>query len=123
MTVLADAVLKGRLHASLLVHHLRPGEESLMLLSKHSSKCVVETKLLFFFFLFCSSGRWFIRSTDTQEAGGQKPRVLSIDDYYMAEVDEERTDERGVKRKVAVMKYQHDAEMEEVCAVVLCALL
>ncbi|CAN0443471.1 unnamed protein product, partial [Ectocarpus fasciculatus] len=46
------------------------------------------------------------------EAGGQKPRVLSIDDYYMAEVMEEKTDERGVKRKVAVMKYQHDAEME-----------
>ncbi|CAN0524603.1 unnamed protein product, partial [Ectocarpus sp. 12 AP-2014] len=50
------------------------------------------------------------------EAGGQKPRVLSIDDYYMTEVMEEKTDERGVKRKVAVMKYQHDAEMEEVLA-------
>ncbi|CAN0483940.1 unnamed protein product, partial [Ectocarpus sp. 8 AP-2014] len=48
------------------------------------------------------------------EAGGQKPRVLSIDDYYMTEVMEEKTDERGVKRKVAVTKYQHDAEMEEV---------
>ncbi|CAM9291058.1 unnamed protein product [Scytosiphon promiscuus] len=47
------------------------------------------------------------------EAGGQKPRVLSIDDYYMNEVTEEKTDERGVKRKVAVMKYQHDVEMEE----------
>ena len=55
----------------------------------------------------------------TQEAGGQKPRVLSIDDYYMAEVTEEKTDERGVKRKVAVMKYQHDAEMEEVWLVVV----
>lgn len=40
--------------------------------------------------------------------------MLSIDDYYMTEVTEEKTDERGVKRKVAVMKYQHDAEMEEV---------
>lgn len=40
--------------------------------------------------------------------------MLSIDDYYMAEVTEERTDERGIKRKVAVMKYQHDVEMEEV---------
>lgn len=32
----------------------------------------------------------------------------------MAEVTEEKTDERGVKRKMAVMKYQHDAGMEEV---------
>lgn len=43
--------------------------------------------------------------------------MLSIDDYYMAEVMEEKTDERGVKRKVAVTKYQHDAEMEEVLAI------
>lgn len=43
--------------------------------------------------------------------------MLSIDDYYMAEVMEEKTDERGAKRKVAVMKYQHDAEMEEVLAI------
>lgn len=49
-----------------------------------------------------------------QEAGGQKPRVLSIDDYYMTEVTEEKTDERGLKRKMAVMKYQHDDGMEEV---------
>lgn len=49
-----------------------------------------------------------------QEVSGQKPRVLSIDDYYMTEVTEEKKDERGVKRKMAVMKYQHDAEMEEV---------
>ncbi|CAB1099825.1 unnamed protein product [Ectocarpus sp. CCAP 1310/34] len=31
----------------------------------------------------------------------------------MTEVMEEKTDERGVKRKVPVTKYQHDAEMEE----------
>ena len=49
-----------------------------------------------------------------QEAGGQKPRVLSIDDYYMAEVAEEGTDERGLKKKKLVMKYQPDVEMEEV---------
>lgn len=53
--------------------------------------------------------------TREQEAGGQKPRVLSIDDYYMTEVMEETTDERGMKRKTRVMKYQHDADMEEVC--------
>lgn len=40
--------------------------------------------------------------------------MLSIDDYYMTEVTEEKKDDRGVKRKMAVMKYQHDAEMEEV---------
>lgn len=49
-----------------------------------------------------------------QEAGGQKPRVLSIDDYYMAEVTEEKMDERGIKRKMSVMKYQHDSDMDEV---------
>lgn len=65
----------------------------------------------YFFFYLCYVG---VGVNEKQEAGGQKPRVLSIDDYYMAEVMEEKTDERGVKRKVAVMKYQHDAEMEEV---------
>lgn len=40
--------------------------------------------------------------------------MLSIDDYYMTEVTEEKTDERGVRRKMSVMKYQHDADMEEV---------
>ncbi|CAN0192966.1 unnamed protein product, partial [Discosporangium mesarthrocarpum] len=48
------------------------------------------------------------------EFGGQKPRLLSIDDYYMAEVTEEKVDERGIKRKVPVLKYQHDQDMEEV---------
>ena len=55
-----------------------------------------------------------VETAGTQEAGGQKPRVLSIDDYYMAEVPLEGTDERGLKRKGVVMKYQPDAEMEEV---------
>lgn len=40
--------------------------------------------------------------------------MLSIDDYYMTEVTEEIRDERGIKRKTAVMKYQHDPDMDEV---------
>ena len=67
-----------------------------------------------FVFALLSLFRLTVQTAGTQEAGGQKPRVLSIDDYYMAEVPEEGTDERGLKRKGIVMKYQPDAEMEEV---------
>lgn len=47
------------------------------------------------------------------EFGGAAPRILSLDDYFMIESDEEVKDaETGIKKKV--MKYEYDDAMESV---------
>eukprot|EP00887_Chlorella_sp_A99_P008089 scaffold12.g8089.t1 len=55
-------------------------------------------------------------------AGGEAPRILSLDDYFVTEVEREAEEEeggaagaggrRGRKRKVEALEYQYDAEME-----------
>ncbi|OPJ83225.1 YLP motif-containing protein 1 isoform A [Patagioenas fasciata monilis] len=48
------------------------------------------------------------------ECGGPAPRVLSLDDYFITEVEkEERDPDTGKKVKKKVMEYEYEAEMEE----------
>ncbi|XP_075388100.1 YLP motif-containing protein 1 isoform X1 [Tenrec ecaudatus] len=48
------------------------------------------------------------------EFGGPAPRVLSLDDYFIAEVEKEEKDpDSGKKVKKKVMEYEYEAEMEE----------
>ncbi|MEW5298170.1 MAG: hypothetical protein WDW36_001322 [Sanguina aurantia] len=50
------------------------------------------------------------------EQGGEPPRVLSLDDYFMAEVEKEVVEEdgnrKGKRRKVFETEYQFEAAME-----------
>ncbi|XP_041572731.2 YLP motif-containing protein 1 isoform X2 [Taeniopygia guttata] len=48
------------------------------------------------------------------ECGGPAPRVLSLDDYFITEVEkEERDPDTGKKVKKKVMEYEYEADMEE----------
>uniref|UniRef100_A0A8C8SQI1 YLP motif-containing protein 1 n=1 Tax=Pelusios castaneus TaxID=367368 RepID=A0A8C8SQI1_9SAUR len=48
------------------------------------------------------------------ECGGPAPRVLSLDDYFITEVEkEERDPDSGKKVKKKVMEYEYEADMEE----------
>lgn len=48
------------------------------------------------------------------EFGGPAPRVLSLDDYFITEVEKEEKDpDSGKKVKKKVMEYEYEAEMEE----------
>lgn len=46
--------------------------------------------------------------------GGEAPRILSIDDYFMSEVEREVADEerKGRKRKVTEMEYLYEQRLE-----------
>lgn len=53
------------------------------------------------------------------EAGGEPPRILSLDDYFMTEVEKEVDDEEGGggrkggrKRKIEVLEYHYERDME-----------
>lgn len=48
------------------------------------------------------------------DCGGAPPRVLSLDDYFMTEVEKVRKDpESGKNVKVKALEYEYEAEMEE----------
>ncbi|XP_025056673.1 YLP motif-containing protein 1 isoform X2 [Alligator sinensis] len=48
------------------------------------------------------------------DCGGPAPRVLSLDDYFITEVEkEERDPDTGKKVKKKVMEYEYEADMEE----------
>lgn len=48
-------------------------------------------------------------------AGGEAPRTHTIDDYFFTDVEKEVDDEKrkGRKKKITVVEYEYDAEMED----------
>jgi len=55
-----------------------------------------------------------MRDIEKAAPDGLQPRILSLDDYFLTETTETRTDAAGMKRKEKSMKYEFDPEMETV---------
>jgi len=85
---------------------LKPGRES-----RPDRICVILRGLP-------GSGKTYVarklRDIEKAAPDGLQPRILSLDDYFLTETTEMRTDANGVRRKEKVMKYEFDPEMETV---------